>query len=145
MGAKELAENVKRTLRRTSIEIVIGGLIGVGIAGYGSYSLTRHHAPTGIPLAFSEIREIEKEADEKDMRLGPMTIPPAVNDTSMKIEFESWNNANETSDPVAAFSHELQNKMQNIEFPPTTACATSSRCCLNAAAKRSISSKNSGQ
>ncbi|MEK6960862.1 MAG: hypothetical protein AABX47_06825 [Nanoarchaeota archaeon] len=115
MGAKELAENVKRTLRRTSIEIVIGGLIGVGIAGYGSYSHETSRA-NRIPLAFSEIREIEKEADEKDMRLGPMTrYLPAVNDTSMKI-FESWNNANETSDPVAAFSHELQNKMQNIEF-----------------------------
>jgi len=104
----------KKFLRDTSIEIVIGGLMGLGLAGYLSHNAESNRDKL-IPVAFSEISQIEDEAENKDVKLNSDTAYHAqLNDLVMKV-FESWNdswaNGKNSKDAYYEFALILNNRM----------------------------------
>ena len=104
---------VKDILRLTPAEIIIGAALGVTLTAGLSW---KHEADRGktIPLAFSEITQIEKDAVAGNERVGPVTeYLGKVNDTTMKI-FECWNKANArvgSGTLEEKFAQELANKL----------------------------------
>jgi hypothetical protein len=102
VGAADAHQMARGVLRDTSIEIVVGALIGLAVAGTISYDQQKKHEGR-IPLGFSEISQIQKDQERKGLTVGPRTFFYALtNDTEMKV-FESWNNANEGN--VGWFRH----------------------------------------
>lgn len=89
---QEKWQDFKELLRRTSIEILIG--VGIGVVGGIAYS--HHHEETRthvIPLGFSEIHQIERDAAKQGKEVGPTTrYLTSVNDLTMKV-FETWNDS----------------------------------------------------
>ena len=84
--------NARCFLRETSIEVALGATVGFFCATpffmYHEYKLEG-----SIPLGFSEISQIEREAKQRGETVGPVTYFYAfTSDTPMKV-FESWNEA----------------------------------------------------
>lgn len=89
-------DTVKDVLKNTAAEIYIcAGLCGLIGGGIGlNYTLKNSRY---IPLAFSEIGQIERNAEKEGIKVGPVTAYELrVNDLCMKI-FEAENDANEFS------------------------------------------------
>ena len=92
-------DKFKHTLRTTSIEILILALIGGGIGFYLSFKAEKRREGN-IPIGFSEISQIERDAVAKDSQLSELNkFLPLVNDFFMKIA-ESWNNAHQKKSTV---------------------------------------------
>ena len=103
---------VKTLLRDTPIEAFLIGTAGAVCATMLAYSneVQRSHK---IPLAFSEISQLEKQAKAEGKEVGAMTQYYAkVNDVTMKT-LEAWNNswANETKDNSREFAKQLGERM----------------------------------
>ena len=86
--------NFMNLFRETAAEVLVCGALGlatgVGVAYHSEFERNKM-----IPLGFSEMEQIEKDAKYKGVQLGPMNVYlPAVNDATMKI-FECWNLAND--------------------------------------------------
>lgn len=80
----------KGRLAQTSIEVVIGDVVVSVLGGAvgNAFETTRTHQ---IPLAFSEMSQVERDASREGRELGPMTgYLTATNDAAMKV-FEAWN------------------------------------------------------
>jgi len=104
----EIKENFEETLRETAIEAVIGAVVGTLIA----FPITNHFESkraNKIPLAFSEITQIENDAKYSGKQVGNITrYLTGVNDASMKV-FECWNLAHKQySDLNEQFATELE-------------------------------------
>jgi len=103
----------KGFLKDTKAEVAIGAGIGLLIALPISI---RYENMKGkmIPLAFSEISQIEREADKQKTEVGPLTrYYSSTNDLTMKV-FESWNHANQFSllgSNTHSFARELENRV----------------------------------
>ena len=83
---------------------------GMILAGSLSY---RHESYRGthLPLAFSEIHQLEKDAEKAFTELNPLTqFYAKANDATMKV-FESWNQSHETKDPPKEFALLLANRL----------------------------------
>ena len=106
-----LVRNMQRVFRRTSLEILVGLVIG-GFAGgvvSGHYESARNNK---IPLGFSEITQLEKEAEKENPTQGVGAIThfyASTNDICMKV-FEAWNLTNKkfNFDFDNAFAKELE-------------------------------------
>lgn len=103
----------KGFLRDTKAEVAIGAGIGLLVA----LPLSLHHENTKgkiIPLAFSEISQIEKEAEKQKTEVPPLTrYYTSTNDLAMKV-FESWNISNEFTlwgSNNHSFARELENRI----------------------------------
>ena len=100
-------------LKRTSAEIFIVGAIDLVIgAGYGANHETVR--AKYIPLGFSEIHQIERDAHYQNAAIEPMTrYLTGANDLTMKV-FESWNESHERTyagSNVKYFASELDRRM----------------------------------
>ncbi len=72
-------------LRTSPVEVAIGAVLGCALASGISYRNEKQRTHC-IPLAFSEITQIEKDAQEQGVSPGPFNIYlPKVNDSAMKI------------------------------------------------------------
>lgn len=104
---KHWYQGAKDLFRETSAEILVSAGIGLvaGLAGGLMYENARDNS---IPLGFSEMRQIEKDALTEGRNVGPMThYLTTLNDATMKV-FECWNRANEPySDTTRVFAIEL--------------------------------------
>jgi len=101
LGAKEIVET-------TRVEILAGALVGA-IAG-GIYSANLESRTRTIPLAFSELSQMERDAEIKKNPLDSFTkFYARVNDATMKV-FESENTAKASStiDLNNKFAFELE-------------------------------------
>ncbi len=103
----------KGFLRDTPAEIGIGAGIGLLVA----LPLSLHFENTKgkiIPVAFSEISQIEKEAEKQKTEVPTLTrYYASTNDLAMKV-FESWNISNQFSlfgSNTASFARELENRI----------------------------------
>lgn len=77
-----------------SIEALVGAAAGLMLAGAVSYSIESKREKV-LPLGFSEIHQIEIDAEREGKTIGPNTrFYSSTNETAMKI-FETWNLANE--------------------------------------------------
>jgi hypothetical protein len=111
---KEMYSDFVDLLKRTSIEIFIVGALGTMIGTGIEYNLQARKA-NQLPLAFSEIGQIERDAKYQNRTLNPMNIYlPSVNDTPMKV-FEAWNNSRNVfvteEKQLKRFASELEIKM----------------------------------
>jgi hypothetical protein len=89
-------EYVKKTLRDTPLEVAIGLALGGAALGYLGHRFESNRDKL-MPLAFSEISQIEETAKQNNKELDSFTEYYAgLNDLSMKI-FECWNNAWKTA------------------------------------------------
>jgi hypothetical protein len=122
MTVPEIVESVKyafknpmQVLRDTSIEVIIGACLGAVILGGISHTIESRRDKK-IPLGFSEITQIERDARYSGKEVGALTrYLTSVNDASMKV-FECWNLANNSystvfSDKTEYFAKELERKM----------------------------------
>jgi hypothetical protein len=105
-------------LRRTSAEIFIAGALGAMIWTGIEYN-TQAKKRDIIPLAFSEIGQIERDAKYQHRELNPINVYlPSSNDTPMKV-FEAWNHSRNVflSDEgqLRRFASELEIKMYDEE------------------------------
>ncbi len=85
-------KDVKDILKTTSVEVALFAVLGIGV---GIYHQTGEELKRSqkIPLAFSEIWEIERTAKKNNIELGAInTYEIKVNDMCMKI-FEAYNDA----------------------------------------------------
>lgn len=107
----EWYHEIKHVLRTTPAEILIMSLLGFFIATGYAYKKESERAKT-IPLGFSEISQIERDAIARREEVGNMTrYLTDVNDAVMKI-FECYNYANESTLNVPRrFASELETKM----------------------------------
>lgn len=79
-----------RLLRDTPIEVAIGATLVACVAGNISYGYEQKRAHK-LPLAFSELSQMEKEHSQKNQQLGNFTrFYASLNDATMKI-FEASN------------------------------------------------------
>ena len=86
------AKNFKYLLEKTSIEIVLFAVLWAGIWWYTQYNKESRRAEK-IPLAFSEIGQIERDAKREWREVGSIAkYNMMVNDMCMKI-FEAHNQA----------------------------------------------------
>ncbi|MDO8516720.1 MAG: hypothetical protein Q7S33_01215 [Nanoarchaeota archaeon] len=112
-GFKELYNSGKRILRDTSIEIFLAGAIGLFAGGILMYGKEKAREAS-IPLGFSEISQIERDAKRYGQTVTGMNeYLPKVNDLTMKV-FESWNLSNERiilGKNTQAFAKELDMNM----------------------------------
>jgi hypothetical protein len=110
---KDIFNKIADVLLNPRAEVAIGGIVLGLAAGIGSY----HHesAKRGqIPLAFSEIGQLKRDAAAQGIRIPPLTMFYAsLNDTVMQVfeannltynSFLSWNNKTE------GFAYELEKK-----------------------------------
>lgn len=85
-------KDFKYLLEKTSIEIALFAVLGAGIAWYNQYNNESRRAEK-IPLAFSEIGQIERDAARTGREIGPIAAySMRLNDMCMKI-FEAYNQA----------------------------------------------------
>ena len=107
---KNLYNSLKELVKNT---IVTGALVGTLIGGFGSYK-HESNREGHIPVGFSEIREIEKNASRDGLELGPGTqFYSKTNDIVMKI-FESSNIAHKRTSIgsyIDSFGTELDMRM----------------------------------
>ena len=103
----------KDVLRTTKIEIVLGLALGLAVGLNISYKKENERASM-IPLGFSEISQIERDAEVMGREVGHMTrLLTSTNDAAMKV-FECWNLAHESTFNVAhRFASELEYKMDS--------------------------------
>jgi hypothetical protein len=100
-------------LRDTKAEVAIGA--GIGLAAAMMFSW-HHESIKGkiIPLGFSEITQIEKEAEKQKTEVPPLTrYYTSANDLTMKV-FECWNKSNELilwGSNNHSFARELENRI----------------------------------
>lgn len=106
----DLKEDANGLFMETSAEIYVG--VGIGILA--GALITGHHEAERtkmIPLGFSEISQMEKDAQAAGDSLGPITrYLASANDAVMKV-FESGNDANDrwnTLNNTRAFAMELE-------------------------------------
>lgn len=100
---------------------IVGGVIGALILGVLAYNHETRRAGR-IPLGFSEIAQLEREAAEQGVLkenpdntqhkgMSRTLYLAGLNDLTMKV-FECWNDANEEgSDPYAQFAQNLENRL----------------------------------
>lgn len=107
-------KTLKRKLKKIFFETPVEILMGVAILGsiFGGLSYRHNAAKSGeIPLAFSEIEQIEKDHKAQDMEVPPLTrFYASNNDVAMKV-FESNNIALKTGKSHEVFAHELQTRV----------------------------------
>jgi len=103
----------KEIFRDTPIELLLLGITGAAFAAVMSYSheVARSHK---MPLAFSEISQLESEALEYETGFGAMTEYYAkLNDVVMKtLEACNISWANGEKDNTNTFAHELGKRMR---------------------------------
>ncbi|MFI5346927.1 MAG: hypothetical protein ACHQ51_11190 [Elusimicrobiota bacterium] len=99
----------KKLLRDTPAEIAILGTVGL-LIGLGAGWHHEAAREASIPVGFSEIHQMEREAEAEGRAIGTMTRYLAgTNDMAMNV-FNAWNIANERTlygSPVPAFASEL--------------------------------------
>jgi len=112
---KYAVKNPKQLLKETAIEVIIGTFFGAAAFGLISNNIESRRDKK-IPLGFSEITQIERDAKYAGKEVGPLTrYLTSVNDASMKV-FECWNLANNSystcfNDRTEYFAKELERKM----------------------------------
>ena len=112
-SVKDNYQNFKRLLRTTSIEVLLGAFIG---AFSGIYIGDHFQDAKGktIPLGFSEISQIERDAEKEGKEVEPMArYLTSATDLPMKV-FECWNHSHYTAlygSNVHAFARELDMRM----------------------------------
>lgn len=85
-----------KAITNKPIEIIAGGLLGLGVAFSVSY-LHELKRDVAIPLGFSEISKLEERASASGKPIGELThYYAALNDGLMNI-FECWNDSYENS------------------------------------------------
>ncbi len=111
MGLKDIYSATIDLFRKTSLEILVGGVIGAVALGFisGHYENARTKK---IPLGFSEITQWEEEGLRGNISVGEEPISyfyASTNDICMKV-FEAWNLANGsiTFDFDGKFARELE-------------------------------------
>jgi hypothetical protein len=83
---------IKHLLIDTPIEVAIGAVVLAVSAAYVSHRIESNRDKL-IPLAFSELSQIEDDAKAKGEKVDPLTkYHASLNDTVMKV-LESWNDA----------------------------------------------------
>jgi hypothetical protein len=96
-----------RLLRTTAWGIALMASIGLSIGVTASYH-HEHQRADYIPLAFSEMSQIERDAHYAGKNIGPMTrFLTQDNDLDMKI-FEAWNGSHHNKDTARNFATELE-------------------------------------
>lgn len=87
---KEIAKNVKTLFKETSAEVYVGAALGFTLATGVSF-VQENARNRQLPLGFSEISSIEKQAEYSNREVGKITEHYAkLNDLTMKV-FECWN------------------------------------------------------
>ncbi|MBM3233007.1 hypothetical protein FJZ18_02470 [Candidatus Pacearchaeota archaeon] len=87
---KNAWETIKEFVSTTSAKITFGAILVGAITTLVSYKYETQRS-SSIPLAFSEVTQIEKDAASVGTHLENINrYLPKVNDCAMKI-FESWN------------------------------------------------------
>jgi len=87
-----LWNDFKTILRNTSIEVYIGMFLGLATSGFYLVK-TELDRKKQIPLVFSEISQIEKDAAKDGVELTPLNLYlPKTSDALMKI-FECWDDS----------------------------------------------------
>lgn len=108
-----LWEDSKYVLRAKSIEIGVGAALA-GILAFAYQRQREAHRANFIPLAFSEIEQIEKNIEKQGHSIGPVNVYSLkVNDLCMKV-FESYNQAHgygNFTNKVDVFGRELHDAM----------------------------------
>lgn len=106
---QEKTKEFKYLLEKTSIEIALFAVLWAGIAWYNQYNNESRRADK-IPLAFSEIGQIERDAAREWRKIWPIAAySMRLNDMCMKI-FEAYNHSRYTFVPsyeTKKFSSEL--------------------------------------
>jgi len=109
----QYGQDIKNILRTTPIEVLLLGVLGAASAGFLSY----HHESNKskvIPIAFSELTQIEKIAQKQNGQTPPITnFLASTNDLTMKV-FECWNLSHERTfygNNNRPFAQELENKI----------------------------------
>lgn len=104
-------EKTRVVLRDTLIEIAVLGVTGAILGGVFTYHLDSMRK---VPLAFSEISQLEREAEDSGKPLGPINqFLPKLSDCNNKI-VEARNIAGELlqgSNRRELFARELENKL----------------------------------
>ncbi len=99
----------KQVLRDTPAEVAIIGTIGL-MVGLGLGWQHEAAREASIPVGFSEIHQMEREAGAEGRQIGPMARYLAdANDMTMNV-FNAWNTANKRTmagSPVPNFASEL--------------------------------------
>lgn len=109
---KEWSEKVKDVFKKTAIEIYIVSALGALLGGVFMANHESYRA-NYIPLGFSDIAQIEKEANNDKGAVGPVgRYLTSTNDAVMKV-FECRNRAyaNSVTFDREIFARELENKM----------------------------------
>jgi len=103
--------NIKDVFRRSSLEILVGAFIGAASLGLISFN-NESERDKLIPLGFSEISQLEREADGKVEPIAHYYA--STNDIAMKV-FEAWNIANKgfTFDFDKTLARELEFKTES--------------------------------
>lgn len=106
---QEKAKEFRYLLEKTSIEIALFAVLWAGIAWYNQYNNESRRA-NKIPLAFSEIGQIERDAQREWRQIWPVAAySMRLNDMCMKI-FEAYNRSRYSFIPsyeTKKFSSEL--------------------------------------
>jgi hypothetical protein len=107
-------ERFLHLLRDTAAEILILGTLGLGLGLYIGHDGETDRGKS-IPLGFSEIHQIERDAARQGKEVGHVTrYLTGVNDLTMKV-FESWNESWENTyygDNTHDFARELEKHME---------------------------------
>ncbi len=111
---KELYQDAKDLIRNTSAEIYIMAALGLAVATTTSYKLEQKRTHL-IPLGFSEISQIERDAKRAHETLGPLTqLLAFANDGTMKV-FECSNDSHDKfleTEYQRRFARELDMRME---------------------------------
>lgn len=109
-----LYQRTRDLLRRTRAEVALGAAAGL-LIGYVVGFRAESYREQKIPLGFSEVSQIERDAAAAGESLSPMTrYLTSTNDLMMKI-FECWNDAHRkfvSLDPIHTFAAELDRRME---------------------------------
>ncbi len=91
---KELYQDAKDLIRDTSVEVYVMAALGLAVATTTSYKIEQKRTHL-IPLGFSEISQIERDAKRAHQNLGPLTqLLAFTNDGTMKV-FECSNDSHD--------------------------------------------------
>jgi len=106
-------ESFKRLAKMTAARVIIAGVIGATTAGAFSFN-HESDRDSYIPVGFSEITQIEKDAARAGREIGPLTrYYTSTNDLAMNI-FSAWNDSKSTPltrNDIHSFAKELDMKM----------------------------------
>ncbi|OGR94662.1 MAG: hypothetical protein A2V88_00590 [Elusimicrobia bacterium RBG_16_66_12] len=123
--ARSVLAKTRQVLRDTPAEVAVVGAIGLMVGlGLGWHHESAREA--SIPVGFSEIHQMERDAQAEGRQMGPMAKYLAgTNDMTMNV-FNAWNTANANTlagSPVRNFASELdynaglKMKIHHYELP----------------------------